>query len=64
MKKQLLKIAVLASVAIGFVGCGTTSTYTNGIYIPNRDMQSYDMFIPTFAIATAHLIPSGGVLWN
>jgi len=39
MKKQLLKIAVLASVAIGFVGCGTTSTYTNGIYIPNDSIK-------------------------
>lgn len=39
MKKQLLKIAILAGVAIGFVGCGTTSTYTNGIYIPNDSIK-------------------------
>lgn len=39
MKKQFYKIAVLAGVAIGFVGCGTTSTYTNGIYIPNDSIK-------------------------
>ena len=38
MKKQLLKIAVLAAVAIGISGC-RTSTYTNGIYIPTDSIK-------------------------
>ena len=40
-----------------------------GVYIPNRDMQSYDMFIPSIAFAailnTMVSIPTKGVaLWN
>ncbi|MCT7602594.1 hypothetical protein, partial [Aliarcobacter butzleri] len=38
----------------------------NEIFISNRDMQSYDIFIPT--ITTIAILPKvinyGGVLWN
>ncbi|MGB3961358.1 MAG: hypothetical protein WBK95_03925, partial [Sulfurimonas sp.] len=41
---------------------------TRGIYIPNRDMQSYDAFIPSFtalvALSYAGYSMHGGILWK
>ena len=39
----------------------------NNVYIPNRDMQSYDEFIPSLVAITVVNISSSinvGVLWN
>ena len=46
------------------------ATKMNGIYIPNRDMQSYDEFIPSLVAITTNSIGyfsssiNAGVLWN
>ena len=39
------------------------ATKMNGIYIPNRDMQSYDEFIPSLVAISAISI-NAGALWN
>lgn len=36
----------------------------NSIYIPNRDMQSYDDFIPAIALYMLPATTIGGALWN